>query len=86
MNTNLKQGLCTVYEYHGHLVFAQNTQIILPENAPVQLAGAQPEEPDCGKMYCTCPSRGRKPAVEPRVMFKVIVYGYLYGIRSSRKL
>ena len=81
-----KQDQCTVYECHGQLVFALNSQKILPENAPVRLASAQLEELDYRKLYRTYSSRGRKSAVEPRVMFKVIVYGYLCGIYSSRKL
>ena len=87
MQTNYnKQDQCTVYECHGQLVFALNSQKILPENAPVRLASAQLEELDYRKLYRTYSSRGRKSAVEPRVMFKVIVYGYLCGIYSSRKL
>lgn len=83
---NQKQEQCTVYECHGQLVFALNSRKILPENAPVRLASAQLEELDYRKLYRTYSSRGRKSAVEPRVMFKVIVYGYLCGIYSSRKL
>ena len=86
MKKNQKQDQCTVYECHGQLVFALNSQKILPENAPVRLASAQLEELDYRKLYCTYSSKGRKSAVEPRVMFKVIVYGYLCGIYSSRKL
>lgn len=81
-----KQDQCTVYECHGQLVFSLNTQTILPENAPVRLASAQLEELDYRKLYRTYSSKGRKSAVEPRVMFKAIVYGYLCGIYSSRKL
>ncbi|OUN98626.1 hypothetical protein B5F98_03965 [Pseudoflavonifractor sp. An44] len=70
MQTNYnKQDQCTVYECHGQLVFALNSQKILPENAPVRLASAQLEELDYRKLYRTYSSRGRKSAVEPRVMF-----------------
>ena len=62
-----KQDQCTVYECHGQLVFALNSQKILPENAPVRLASAQLEELDYRKLYRTYSSRGRKSAVEPRV-------------------
>ena len=31
-------------------------------------------------------SKGRKSAAEPRIMFKLLVYGYMCGIYSTRKL
>ena len=37
-------------------------------------------------MYRAYSSKGRKSAADPRVMFKVMVYGYQCGIYSSRKL
>ena len=59
---------------------------MLPENAPVRLTSAQLEELDYEKLYCAYSARGRKSKVDPRVMFKVMVYGYQCGIYSSRKL
>ena len=59
---------------------------MLPENAPVRLLSAQLEELEYGKLYEAYSPRGRKSAVDPRVMFEVLVYGYLCGIYSSRKL
>jgi len=59
---------------------------MLPENAPVQLTSAQLEELDYEKLYRAYSARGRKSKVDPRVMFKVMVYGYQCGIYSSRKL
>lgn len=81
-----KQDQCTVYECHGQLVFALNSQKILPENAPVRLASAQLEELDYRKLYEAYSSRGRKSAADPRVMFQIMAYGYQCGIYSSRKL
>ena len=82
---NQKQEQCTVYESNGQLVFSLNTDKILPENAPVRLASAQLEELDYSKLYGAYSSKGRKSAVEPRVMFKVIAYGYQCGLYSTRK-
>ena len=59
---------------------------MLPENAPVRLLSAQLEELEYGKLYEAYSSKGRKSAAEPRVLFKVLVHGYLCGIYSSRKL
>ena len=63
-----------------------NLEISLPENEPVRLASAQLEELDYTNLYKAYSSKGRKSAVDPRVMFKVMVYGYQWGIYSSRKL
>ena len=52
----------------------------------MRLLSAQLEELDYEKLYRAYSPRGRKSAVEPRVLFKVLVHGYLCGIYSSRKL
>ena len=86
MKHKKKQDQYTVYERHGQLVLALNSEIMLPENAPVRLLSAQLEELEYGKLYEAYSSKGRKSAAEPRVLFKVLVHGYLCGIYSSRKL
>ena len=86
MKHKKKQDQYTVYERHGQLVLALNSEIMLPENAPVRLLSAQLEELEYGKLYEAYSSKGRKSAAEPRVLFKVFVHGYLCGIYSSRKL
>ena len=63
-----------------------NHEKILPENAPVRLTSVQLEELDYRNLYRAYSSKGRKSAANPRVMFKVMVYGYQCGIYSSRKL
>ena len=63
-----------------------NLEISLPENEPVRLASAQLEELDYTNLYKAYSSKGRKSAVEPRVMFKVMAYAYQQGIFSSRKI
>ena len=87
MKKNLTtQDQFTVYERNGQLVLAIHNEILLSENAPVRLTSAQLEELDYRKLYCAYSPRGRKSKVDPRVMFKVMVYGYQCGIYSSRKL
>ena len=81
-----KQDQYKVFERHGQLVFALNSEITLPQNAPVRLLSAQLEELEYGKLYKAYSPRGRKSAADPRVLFKVMVHGYLCGIYSSRKL
>ena len=86
MNNKKKQDQYTVYERNGQLVLALNSEIMIPENAPVRLLNAQLEELEYGKLYEAYSSKGRKSAADPRVLFKVLVHGYLCGIYSSRKL
>ena len=81
-----QQDQSTVKERNGQLVLAINNEILLPENAPVRLTSAQLEELDYRKLYCAYSAKGRKSKVDPRVLFKVMVYGYQCGIYSSRKL
>ena len=59
---------------------------MIPKNASVRLLNTQLEELEYGKLYEAYSSKGRKSAADPRVLFKVLVYGYLCGIYSSRKL
>ena len=68
------------------MVLALDHEKILPENAPVRLASAQLEELDYRKLYRAYSPKGRKSAADPRVMFKVMAYGYQCGIFSSRAL
>lgn len=59
---------------------------MIPEDAPVRELSAQLEELDYRKLYRAYSPKGRKSAAEPRVLFKVLVHGYLSGIYSSRRL
>lgn len=86
MTKQLKKDQCTEKERNGQLVLALNSELLLPENAPVRLTSVQLEELDYEKLYRAYSSRGRKSKIDPRVMFKVMVYGYQGGIYSSRKL
>lgn len=86
MKKQLKQDQFKVCERNGQLVLALNNEILLPENAPVRLTSAQLEELNYEKLYGAYSPRGRKSTVDPRVMFKVMVYGYQCGNYSSRKL
>lgn len=86
VKTKKNQDQYTVYERHGQLVLSMNSEIMIPENAPVRLLSAQLEELEYGKLYEAYSPKGRKSAADPRVLFKVLVHGYLCGIYSSRKL
>ena len=77
MKQKKKQDQCTVYERNGQLVLALNSEMMIPEDAPVRLLNAQLEELEYGKLYEAYSSKGRKSAADPRVLFKVLVHGYL---------
>ncbi|MDD7171210.1 MAG: IS1182 family transposase [Faecalibacterium sp.] len=66
------------------LPIAENIEIA--ENEPVFVANAQLEELDYRELYRAYSPKGRKSAAEPRIMFKLLVYGYMNGIYSTRKL
>ena len=83
-NQTLEQ--CNIVERNGQLAFTLNSEIFLPEDAPVRLTNAQLEELDYRKLYEAYSSKGRKSVTDPRVLFKVLVYGYQCGIYSTRKL
>lgn len=81
-----QQDQYSVSERNNQLVLVLNSEIILPEDASVRVTSAQLEELDYRKLYEAYSSRGRKSVTDPRVMFKVMAYGYQCGIYSSRKL
>lgn len=87
MKNNLKtQDQFTTYERNGQLVIALNCEIMIPENAPVRLLSELLGELDYEALYHAYSPYGRKSAADPRVMFAVLVYGYMQGIYTSRKL
>lgn len=45
-----------------------------------------PDEQKAAGREVAYSSKGRKSAAEPRIMFKLLVYGYMCGIYSTRKL
>lgn len=61
-------------------------EITIPQDDQVRLASAQLEELDYRELYRAYSSQGRKSAAEPRIIFEVLVYGYMCGIYSTRKL
>ena len=71
---------------YQQLTLPISENILIDEHEPVYVANAQLEELDYTKLYQAYSSKGRKSAAEPRIMFKLWVYGYMCGIYSTRKL
>jgi len=87
MRNNLNtQDQYKISERNNQLVLILNSEILLPEDAPVRVTSAQLEELDYRKLYEAYSSKGRKSVADPRVLFKVMAYGYQCGIYSTRKL
>jgi len=85
VNQKITNEECNIVERNGQLVIALNVEKMIPENAPVRLADAQLEELDYRRLYKAYSPRGRNPATDPRVMFKVLAYAaeelHLYSNR-----
>ena len=86
MNKTDRREKYNVSVGNNQLVLVLNSEILLPEDAPVRVTSAQLEELDYRKLYEAYSSRGRKSVTDPRVMFKVMAYGYQCGIYATRKL
>ena len=86
MNNSNRREKYNVSVGNNQLVLVLNSEILLPEDAPVRVTSAQLEELDYRKLYEAYSPRGRKSVTDPRVLFKVMAYGYQCGIYSSRKL
>ncbi len=75
-------GFGTSYQ----LVLPLNLEGLIPTDESVRLLSHVLEELDYHSLYQAYSQEGRNPAVEPRVMFKILVYAYSQGIYSSRKI
>ncbi|MBZ9632823.1 IS1182 family transposase [Clostridium sp. FP1] len=73
---------CEVYQ----LVFPIETGILIPEDDSVRLLSQILEELYYKNLNEAYSSQGRKPAVEPKILFKILVYAYMNDIYSSRKI
>ena len=59
---------------------------MIPEDDSVRLLSQILEELYYTKLNEAYSPQGRKPAVEPKILFKILVYAYMNDIYSSRKI
>lgn len=86
-STNIKpQEQFNLFERDGQIVIGINVEAIISEDAQVRKLSAQLEELEYGRLYKAYSDKGRKSAVDAKVMFKIMVYAYNQGIRSTRKI
>lgn len=86
MNNQISQQQCRTFERNGQIVFALNTEMMLPETAEVRATDTELEKLDYSKLYSGMRRKGRKYAVDPKTMYKILAYAYESGIYSSRKI
>ena len=73
--------------YRGRqVVISFNYEIMIPEDDPVVLLCEEMERLDYTQLYHAYSKDGRKPAVSPKVMFMLLVFGYMNNIYSSRAI
>jgi len=59
---------------------------LVPEDDSVRLLSHELEDLDYTKLYQAYSAKGRNPAVDPKIMFKILTYAYSQNIYSSRKI
>lgn len=74
----------TSFQDSYQLVLPLNFKGLVPEDDSVRLLSHVLEGLNYHKLYSAYFSIGRKPAVEPQTMFKILVYAYSQNIYSSR--
>lgn len=68
------------------MVLPLNFEMLIPEDDSVRLLSHILEGLNYEKLYKAYSSNGRKPAVEPKILYKVLTYAYMNNIYASRKI
>lgn len=76
----------TRFNENNQLVLPLNFEILIPENDSVRLLNEILEGLSYKKLDNAYSPNGRKSALNPRIMFKILVYAYMNNIYSSRKI
>ena len=84
------KGFLMAYRYGDRCqetLFPQSIDEYIPDEAPVRAYDVIIESLDfCDLGIEVDPNKVGCPQYDPKVMLKLLVYGYSYGVRSSRKL
>lgn len=77
MSSNQKyQNNYTAFQGSYQLVLLLNLEELIPEDDSVRLLSHELEGLDYTELYAAYSSKGRKPALQPIIMFKILVYAY----------
>jgi len=68
------------------IVFPIDVEIIIPEDDPVRLLYEVTEGLDYICLYKKYSTLGRNPVIAPETLLRILIYGYMEGIYSSREL
>lgn len=68
------------------MVLPLNFEMLIPADDSVRLLSHILEGLNYEKLHRAYSSTGRKPAVEPEILYKVLTYAYMNNIYSSRKI
>jgi len=68
------------------LVLPLNMEILIPKDDSVRLLSRVMEDLDYTDLYKAYSPKGRKSAISPKNLFKIIFYGYMNNIYTSRVL
>lgn len=68
------------------LILPLQIEILIPKDDSVRLLSQIMEELDYSDLYKAYSHKGRNSAVSPKTLFKIIVYGYMNQIYTSREL
>ena len=83
----MKNIICKKNIIHIHqLGFPINLEIIIPKDDSVRTLYEVTEGLNYSKLYETYSTEGRNPMILPETLFRIVAYGYMEGIYSSRKL
>lgn len=84
MTKNLTQPDYTINRGMYQLVLPMPIEILVPKDDSVRLLSQLMEELNYAKLYMAYSRKGRKSAVSPKTLFKILVYGYINNIYTSR--
>lgn len=74
------------YECCKQVVFPLDIETIIPKDDSVRLLSLILEELNYSKLYEEYYPKGRNPVVDPKILFKILVYSCTQCIYSSRKI
>ena len=86
MKQQIYQENYTINRTNIQLVMPLNFEVLIPEDDSVRLLSQITEELDYTDLKMAYSSKGRNPAVPARILFQILVYAYMNGIYSSRKI
>jgi transposase len=86
MDTQLYNKNYAEFNEYYQLILPLNYEVLIPKDDSVRLLSQILEGLNYEKLYTAYSSSGRKPAVEPKIPFKVLTYAYMNNIYSRRKV